>query len=218
MILDDLEKLLFKPKTFFTEKRDCGWKEPFYFFIITLIAYSVCRIILSCIYYSLHPVDAFPYILNIQVNPVLLVLFLSIWEWLQILGVLWCLIILMLYLFRCNVDYFEVFKVLLFTHVLWLAVSLLSSLFGNILIILSNISFDLGLIATPYDVYDVWMLFPFLFQVIGFSWVTHRTIIGVTTFFDIPYKKGIILVGLPCIIILYPNISHFIFILSFIYV
>jgi hypothetical protein len=79
---------------------------------------------------------------------------------------------------------------------LWLAFSLLSGTFFDILIYISS---GLGIFSTLHGR----LLFQFIFKVIGFSWIAHRTFIGVTTFFDIPYKKGIFFVGIPCIITLY---------------
>jgi len=189
-----LGKLLLQPKTFFTEKRECGWREPFYFFITTIIIYSIFNIILLFIYRAILS-DAF--ILNTN-NPVYLVFFLfnSILQWLEILILLGGLIILLFDVFRYNVDYLGVFKVLLFTHVLWLAFSLLSGTFLDILIYISS---GLGIFSTVHGRF----LFQFMFKVIGFSWIAHRTFIGVTTFFDMPYKKGIFFVGIPCIITLY---------------
>ena len=45
--------------------------------------------------------------------------------------------------------------------------------------------------------------FWYLYQIIGLSWIIHRIITGVTIVVDIPYKEGIIPVGVPSVIFSY---------------
>ena len=188
-----LEKLLLKPKTFFTEKKDCGWRDPFCFFIIPLIIFSVYtgvykyRSYVSNILYASPPPVFLDYFLYNH-------FFKDIFNNISIIIILGSLITFLLYAFHCKWNYLEVFKVLLFTQVLWFFFKSISW------IIQSNINPGTTLFAPLFGASDMLLVFWYFYLIIGLSWIIHAVITGTTVFIDIPYKKGIIPVGAPLVI------------------
>jgi hypothetical protein len=184
-MLNDLGNILFRPIILFTEKKNCGWKEPFFYFILFAVLEQIAK--------ELHNV------VNLGSmflpNPTLQYIFFYVFfnrisANVLILG---GLIILLLYVFRCKGDYLKVFQVLLFTHISWFFLILILVLYSGIILIFFG--FD-GFNMYYRGVFYLW-------YIIGYAWIIHTISTGVTICIDIPYKKGIIPVGISFVIFLY---------------
>jgi hypothetical protein len=181
----DIRNILFRPKIFFAEKKNCGWKEPFFYFIL----FSVLNLIARELHNVVNLGSMF------LPKPTLQYIFYNAFLGRAIMDVLVLggLIILLLYLFRSKGDYLKVFQVLLFTQVSWFFLT-------SILVLSSGtISTFFGL--DGFNMYHRGVLV--LFHIIGYAWIIHTISTGVAIFLNIPYNKGIIPVGISFVIVLY---------------
>ena len=189
----DLEKILLRPKEFFTERKNCGWREPFLFFIIPTIIfllYSIRSLIETTVFVLDFPIGFWD-MCSFYFMPFLL-FFREIFFHSSIVLVLGSFITLLLYAFHYKVNFLEIFKVLLFTQVLFIFFLFIFSVIRN------TIPTELFFMH-----FDVLLVLWYLYLIIGLSWIIHTIITGVTIFIDIPYKKGIIPVGVPLVIFSY---------------
>ena len=185
----DIWNVLFRPNTFFADKKNCGWKEPISYFILFAILGQILSLAHGARLGMFLP------------NPTLQYIFYYVFlnraiTYILVLGVF---IILLLCIFRLKQDYLNVLKVLLFTQASWFLATLIVVFPAAIMPIFLN-----------FDSFYMYHLVVFsLCHIIGLVWVLHTIITGITIFSNIPYKKGIIPVGISFILFLYIRDSGF---------
>jgi hypothetical protein len=171
---EEIINLLFFPKLFFKDNVNCNWKKPFYFYFI----FSLFQGIFISLNTLSENNNSFP---DLIYQPVIINL--------GFILILVGLISFQSYILWRYQNYWQIFKVFLFTQLNWFLFVLISGVFGKLIF---NYSFGH---------LDILLVLWYLYQLIGLSWVFHTIIIGISISTGITLKNILIPAILPFFIL-----------------